>query len=52
MKRSASIDLGLDRTRIKNLDDARRQHATVDEILARMFHARASDRQEVQILAD
>lgn len=52
MRTSKALDLGLDRTRIKDKNDALRQHATVDEILRRMFHPSAGHRQELQILAD
>jgi len=48
----STIDLGLDATRIKDPRDAERQHATVVEILKRMFHPAANGRWELQILAD
>lgn len=50
--RSQQFDLGLDRTRIKDLRDAHRQSATVDALLERFFHRRDKHRWELQILAD
>jgi hypothetical protein len=52
IRRSASFDLGLDRTRIKDPRDAARQSATVDALLDRLFHSDSKQRWEVQILAD
>src|SRR5262245_17062925 len=52
MKRSQKFDLGLDRTRIKDVRDAQRQSATVDALLERLFHRNPNHRWEVQILAD
>lgn len=44
--------LGRDATRMKDPNDATRQHATVDAILERFFAPAARDRREVQLLAD
>ncbi|MGC4099509.1 MAG: helicase-related protein [Nitrospira sp.] len=46
------INLGLDKSRIKDPSDAERQHITVEEILKRMFAHKGKDRWELQILAD
>ena len=50
MKRSKQFDLGRDKSRMKDPQDAIRQHATVDEILRRFFGE--GHRQEIQIVAD
>jgi SNF2-related domain len=47
-----NINLGLDTTRIRDARDAERQHATVEEILRRMFDPIGRKRWELQILAD
>lgn len=52
MERSRQFDLGLDRTRIKDQRDARRQSATVDALLSRLFCTRDDRRWELQVLAD
>jgi hypothetical protein len=49
---SPSIDLGRDKTRMKDPRDAQRQKATVQEILRRFFEPTASKRYEIQVLAD
>lgn len=49
---SNAFDLGLDRTRMKNPEDAARQHATAGALLERLFHHDSRRRWEVQILAD
>lgn len=46
------IQLGLDKTRIKDPSDAERQKITVEEILKRMFSENGKDRWELQVLAD
>lgn len=48
---SDAFDLGLDRTRMKNRDDAERQRATAEALLERLYRSDAR-RWEVQILAD
>lgn len=50
--RSTLFDLGLDRTRIKDLNDAARQARTVDALLERFFADDPAKRYEVQVLAD
>lgn len=50
--RSHQFDLGLDRTRIKDPRDARRQEATVDALLDRFFLQDPDHRWEIEILAD
>lgn len=50
--RSANFDLGRDQTRMKDKRDVRRQNATVDALLERLFHIDADRRFELQILAD
>lgn len=50
--RSTQFDLGLDKTRMKNPNDALRQHATVDKLLERLYTDKTKDRREIQILAD
>lgn len=52
IQRSRQFDLGLDRSRIKDSRDKRRQEATVDALLQRLFNSRAHRRWEIQILAD
>lgn len=52
IKRSQDIDLGRDRTRMKDPADARRQSATVEEILRRFFDDDYDRRRPVQVLAD
>lgn len=52
MRCSVQFDLGRDKSHIKDPRDAHRQHATVDELLRRMFDKNATRRKEVQILAD
>lgn len=49
---SKDIDLGHDRTRMKDPADARRQSATVKEILRRFFDDDYDSRRPVQVLAD
>jgi hypothetical protein len=49
---SNAFDLGLDRTRMKNPEDAARQHATAEALLKRLYHSDGRRRWEVQILAD
>lgn len=49
---STSFDLGRDRLRITNLDDARRQKVTAQEILDRFFAEGARERWPIQVLAD
>jgi hypothetical protein len=50
--RSQQFDLGLDKERMKDTRDAARQEATVDALLARLFHPQPDHRWELQILAD
>ncbi len=50
--RSQDFDLGRDRDRIKDPNDAARQVRTVEAILERFFHPRSNERYEIQILAD
>ncbi len=50
--RSKDFDLGRDRTRIKDPKDAARQQRTVEVLLERFFNPRATQRFEIQILAD
>lgn len=52
IKIAPSIDLGNDKTRMKDPRDAKRQTATVEEILRRFFDPAASKRYEIQLLAD
>jgi len=52
MKLSEKIDLGLDKTRIKDPRDGLRQTATARELLARFFAPRVDDRWPLQLLAD
>src|SRR5262245_35813508 len=52
ISRSGDFDLGRDRTRIKDLNDAVRQQVTVDALLGRFFDPKASQRFEIQIVAD
>lgn len=49
---SNQFDLGRDKTRIKDPRDAVRQTCTANAILERFFHAKSSERFEIQILAD
>lgn len=49
---SEKVDLGQDKSRIKDPRDALRQTATTKELLARFFAARAEDRRHLQLLAD
>lgn len=50
--RSTTFDLGLDRTRIKDQNDAARQTKTVEALLGRFFAHDPARRHEVQVLAD
>ncbi len=50
--RSEDFDLGRDKDRMKDPDDAARQLRTVEVLLERFFHSRSSQRFEIQILAD
>ncbi|MCA9116036.1 MAG: hypothetical protein KDA79_13195 [Planctomycetaceae bacterium] len=50
--RSRQFDLGLDKTRIKDPRDARRQEATVDALMDRFLHKSPEHRWEIEILAD
>src|SRR5262249_10416043 len=49
---SHHIDLGRDKTRMKDPRDAERQTATAREILTRLFNSADSERGELQLLAD
>lgn len=49
---SEDFDLGRDKDRIKDPNDAARQRRTVENLLERFFHPRPSRRFEIQILAD
>ena len=49
---SGSFDLGRDLARMKDPRDARRQAATAEKLLERLFHGDARRRWELQILAD
>ena len=49
---SRHIDLGRDKTRMKDPRDAARQTATVCELLDRLFNISDSKRWEIQLLAD
>ncbi|MCG3178257.1 MAG: RNA polymerase-associated protein RapA [Phycisphaerae bacterium] len=49
---SQQFDLGLDTSRIKDPNDARRQTRTTEEVLQRFFHPRPGKRFELQVLAD
>ena len=49
---SNNIDLGRDKTRMKDPRDAARQEATVKEIFRRFFHDDPGKRYEMQLLAD
>jgi hypothetical protein len=49
---SSAFDLGLDRTRMKNPDDAARQRATADALVTRLYHSDPRERWELQVLAD
>lgn len=49
---SHHIDLGRDKTRMKDPRDAERQTATAREILTRLFNSADSERWELQLLAD
>ena len=49
---SKHFDLGRDKTRIKDPQDAARQHRTVEAILERLFNPKSAQRFEIQILAD
>ena len=50
--RSQDFDLGRDKDRMKDPNDAARQLRTVEVLLERFFHPRSSRRFEIQILAD
>lgn len=50
--RSDDFDLGRDKDRMKDPNDATRQLRTVEVLLERFFHERSSQRFEIQILAD
>jgi hypothetical protein len=50
--RSRDFDLGRDRTRMSDPNDAARQQCTVDALLDRFFNPRSTERFEIQILAD
>ena len=50
--RSKDFDLGRDKDRMKDPNDAARQLRTVEILLERFFHPRSSQRFEIQILAD
>ena len=50
--RSKDFDLGRDKERMKDPNDAARQLRTVEVILERFFHSRTGQRFEIQILAD
>ncbi len=52
ISRSPQFDLGLDRTRIKDLRDAERQSTTVDKLLGRFFNTTENQQREIQVLAD
>lgn len=49
---SEDFDLGRDKDRMKDPNDAARQLRTVEVLLERFFHPRSSQRFEIQILAD
>lgn len=50
--RSEDFDLGRDKERMKDPNDAARQLRTVEVLLERFFHPRSGQRFEIQILAD
>lgn len=50
--RSEDFDLGRDKARMKDPNDAARQLRTVEVLLERFFHPCSSQRFEIQILAD
>jgi hypothetical protein len=52
ISRSKDFDLGRDKERMKDPNDAARQLRTVEAILERFFHPKSSQRFEIQILAD
>lgn len=49
---STDFDLGRDKDRMKDPNDAARQLRTVEVLLKRFFHPRSAQRFEIQILAD
>lgn len=49
---SRHIDLGRDKTRMKDPRDAERQTATARELLTRLFNSADTERWELQLLAD
>ena len=49
---SKHFDLGRDKTRIKDPNDAARQRRTVEALLERLFNPKPTQRFEIQILAD
>ena len=50
--RSPDFDLGLDRARIKDLRDARRQESTVDTVLSRFYDGDPTQQVHLQVVAD
>ncbi|MCY2955872.1 MAG: helicase-related protein [Planctomycetota bacterium] len=49
---SKKVDLGQDKTRIKDPRDAERQKVTTEEVLKRFFDGKADDKWPLQLLAD
>lgn len=49
---STQFDLGLDKIRMKDPDDSRRQRETTRVLLERLFHSDPEQRWEIQIVAD
>jgi hypothetical protein len=52
IRTSTDFDLGHDRTRIKEIRDAKRQTVTTTEILRRFFNDQHDERIPIQVLAD